>query len=534
MITRAYVPTVLAVVVSLAGCGLPSADRQRAEYAASQVEEQRKALPDAQSDFDKVAQDSFFGPFVRRENLGDSFKQAGAALDEAKKRYQARVVPILEADKSEDVAKLRAELKPISAEIRKASRLIKKPAESRDRLAKAREEFQRRAKANASGLVSESGGLVDGMRVTLGKLQGSVDEAAKNHPSRAADISAFATSGATLYSEAQDSFDKAKSAAAEGSGDAAGDHSMAVKHCAEHLNLLSENTAGQLKELGSSYSKTLIDMRADFYLTVRRLSWSSRYDRPPLHPYDYRARKVPEDVYDYFDKLNVDSLASYRRRANYLRLSRGVDADRWKALRITNPSRDWRDRFDDEAEFWIQKFQEAYFHKYAVVRDGEREETDWIPVSEAFFYAHINDLGMDIEAKPYGSFESEKITEAAPPGMAYVGNSRYGRWESDGRGGRRWSFFETYLFYHLIFGGRRHYYGYNSWNTWGRDYRGRRPFYGGTQTAPLYGSRGRVTQTAPRYQGSAFAGSGGFRRASASVRGAGPGSRGGSFGGSGK
>ena len=100
MITWAYAPTVLAVVVSLAGCGLPSADRQRAEYAASQVEEQRKALPAAQSDFDKVAQDSFFGPFVRRENLGDSFKQAGAALDEAKKRYQARVVPILEADKS--------------------------------------------------------------------------------------------------------------------------------------------------------------------------------------------------------------------------------------------------------------------------------------------------------------------------------------------------------------------------------------------------------------------------------------------------
>ena len=533
MITRAYVPTVLAVVVSLASCGLPSADRQRAEYAASQVEEQRKALPDAQSDFDKVAQDSFFGPFVRRENLGDSFKQAGAALDEAKKRYQARVVPILEADKSEDVAKLRAELKPISAEIRKASRLIKKPAESRDRLAKSREEFQRRAKADASQLVSESGDLVDGMRVTLGKLQGSVDEAAKNHPSRAADISAFATSGTTLYSEAQDSLDKAKSSVAEGSGDAAGDHSMAVKHCAEHLNLLSENTAGQLKELGTSYSKTLLDMRADFYLTVRRLSWSSRYDRPPLHPYDYRARKVPEDVYDYFDKLNVDSLASYRRRANYLRLSRGVDADRWKTLRI-DPNLNWRDRFDDEAEFWIQKFQEAYFHKYAVVRDGERQETDWIPVSEAFFYAHINDLGMDIEAKPYGSFESEKITEAAPPGMAYVGNPRYGRWESDGRGGRRWGFFQTYLFYHLIFGGRRHYYGYNSWNTWGRDYRGRRPFYGGTQTAPLYGSRGQVTQNAPRYQGSAFAGSGGFRRASASVRGAGPGSRGGSFGGSGK
>ena len=533
MMTRAYVPSVLAVVVSLAGCGLPSADRERAEYAAGQVEEQRKALSAAQSDFDKLAQDSFFGPFVRRETLAGSLKQAGAALDEAKKRYQARVAPILETDKSEDVAKLRAELKPVTAEISKARELIKKPAEGRDRLTKAREEFQRRGKADTSQLVSESGDLVGGMRVTLGKLEGSVDEAAKNHPSRAADISAFAGQGAALYRQAQDSLDGAKSTAGEGSGDALGDHSMAVKHCSEHLNLLVESTAGQLKELGTSYSKTLIDMRADFYLTVRRLSWSNRYDRPPLHPYDYNARKVPEDVYDYFDKLNVDSLANYRRRANYLRLSGGVDAERWKALRV-NPSLDWNQRLDDEAEFWIQKFQEAYFHKYSVVRDAEREETGWIPVSEAFFYAHINDLGMDIEAKPYGSFENEKITEAAPPGMAYVGNPRYGRWESDGRGGRRWSFFEAYLFYHLMFGGRRHYYGYNSWNTWGRDYRGRRPFYGGTQTAPLYGSRGQVTQTAPRYQGSAFAGSGGFRRASASVRGAGPGSRGGGFGGSGK
>ena len=329
MMTRAYVPSVLAVVVSLAGCGLPSADRERAEYAAGQVEEQRKALSAAQSDFDKLAQDSFFGPFVRRENLAGSLKQAGAALDEAKKRYQAKVAPILEADKSEDVAKLRSELKPVSAEIGKARELIRKPAESRDRLAKAREEFQRRGKADASQLVSESGDLVGGMRVTLGKLEGSVDEAAKNHPERAADISAFAGQGAALYRQAQDSLDEAKSAAGEGSGDALGDHSMAVKHCSKHLILLVESTAGQLKELGTSYSKTLIDMRADFYLTVRRLSWSNRYDRPPLHPYDYRSRKVPEDVYDYFDKLNVDSLANYRRRGE---LSAALGRRRRRAL----------------------------------------------------------------------------------------------------------------------------------------------------------------------------------------------------------
>ena len=39
---------------------------------------------------------------------------------------------------------------------------------------------------------------------------------------------------------------------------------------------------------------------------------------------------------------------------------------------------------------------------------------------------------MTIYTKPEGKLESEAIRIASPPGYAYIGNPRYGRWENSG------------------------------------------------------------------------------------------------------
>ena len=76
--------------------------------------------------------------------------------------------------------------------------------------------------------------------------------------------------------------------------------------------------------------------------------------------------------------------------------------------------------------------------------------------------------------KPYGAYEDEVVNVAAPPGMAYVGNSKYGEWREDNQGNRFWDWFGPYLFFSTLL--HRPYY-YNDWNGWRGGYYGQRPYY---------------------------------------------------------
>lgn len=288
-------------------------------------------------------------------------------------------------------------------------------------------------------------------------------------------------------------------------------------------------TEALISELSRSYAKTLIDMKADYTLMIRRQSWDNGVDYPSLHDHDYN-RQVDVASFEHFDSI-PGSLATYKRGffGNDMTVLGGVDSERWDALKI-DPEESWPSD-DDEAELWLQQAKADYFHKYHVVENGELSETDWVPVDEAFFFANIDNLGMDVEAKPYGVFEADKLTHAAPPGMAYVGDPRYGRWENRG-GGSVWTWIAPYLFYRSLFGSPWMYQR-NEWNTWRTGYYGSRPYYGGSGSSRSYGTRSSRTQSST-LSGSQFGRSGGFSRPAGSVRGAGPASRGGGFGGSGK
>ncbi len=135
-------------------------------------------------------------------------------------------------------------------------------------------------------------------------------------------------------------------------------------------------------------------------------------------------------------------------------------------------------------------FSKSYYHRYQVIREIDNDVseviTDWAEVGESEFNKHIDNMGMEIAARD----STGKLTKtAAPPGYNnYVGNPKYGRWESSG-GSSFWTFYGQYafmssLFRMSMFPVHRSYY-----NDWYGNYRGSgRTYYGPTGGSRYYGT----------------------------------------------
>ena len=145
-------------------------------------------------------------------------------------------------------------------------------------------------------------------------------------------------------------------------------------------------------------------------------------------------------------------------------------------------------------------------------------EEQWVSVSPTTYAAMHNDLGMAIEQKPAGKYDSESDHVAQPAGFAYVaspseGSNQYGHWEQ--RDGHSfWVFYGQYaLLRDLLFNSgyrpldRGEWESYRTERSRGRTYYGQDPDAGAS--APKYGTNGTITEQ--RYSGSTYAKSGGFR-----------------------
>jgi hypothetical protein len=142
-------------------------------------------------------------------------------------------------------------------------------------------------------------------------------------------------------------------------------------------------------------------------------------------------------------------------------------------------------------------------------------EEKWVDVSQAQYQAMEKNLGMAIEHKAAGKYDSESERVAQPAGFAYMAppgqSNQYGHWEHSG-GRDFWVFYGQYaLMRDLLF--NRDYrpldrYEYENYRT----YRQRNQTYYGRDTAsdaPKYGTSG--TRTQEHYSGSTFANRGGFQ-----------------------
>ena len=139
----------------------------------------------------------------------------------------------------------------------------------------------------------------------------------------------------------------------------------------------------------------------------------------------------------------------------------------------------------------------------------------WVDVSKAQYQAMEKDLGMAIEHKPAGKYDTESERIAQPAGFAYMAppgqSNQYGHWEQN-NGTSFWVFYGQYaLMRDLLFNHSYRPLDYREYHEY-YTYRQRNETYYGRDTAtqaPKYGTSGTATQE--RYSGSTFAKSGGFK-----------------------
>ena len=523
---------VVALVATLAGCGISQGTRNFAEEVNGQIQRREQEIEQTRkelADFLASPESEGFRQAAEREQWAQRIEIAAGKVSAARSTYDQKVKPILDADDSGreyEVYEPLDQIGPILESTREESGFWR-----------ARRDGMVELKSKIDVARQQMRNHVASTEAAMEQLRPQAAAAKREFPDQADAISALVTPLEGRLEASQSALQGFEAEYRKHESGSGADYGL-MYALAGLMQMNDQNVAqaaneaeAKFAELSTSYARTLVDMKAEYFLTVRRQSWDNNVDYPSLHDYDYPQRQVDAPTMDYFDDIS-SSLATYKRGwfGNDLNLFPNVDKAKWDALKI-DPEEQWPSSDDDEAELWLQDTTAKYYHKYHVVQNGETSETDWVEVEEAFFLANLDNLGMDVEAKPYGVFESEKMTQAAPPGMAYVGNERYGRWERS-NGGMMWTWIAPYLFYRSLFG-NPWMYSRNEYTTFRNGYYGSRPYYG-TGSTPMYGTRSSRTQSSPTLAGSTFGRSGGFSRAPSSVRGAGPAGRGGGFGGSGK
>ena len=525
---RAFRASLALAVVLAAGCGLPEDLRRDAEALGARADalaERIDAEPARLESFLTESENRFLAPYAEREEWSAHLEAATREVERGRQGFTAEIAPLLDADDGDDAARLRDALPRVRAALDLAEEEVRAPARRAEFLRQVRDEAPERVAASAQALEESRAGLP--------AVEADADRAAVDYPEKADDLSGRLAALRTASSEATAAQERAEAELERVEREEAdlavlGDGAVAAAAGAAAIATQAETLRTRVGELYRSYSKTLIDMKQESKVEIGRTSWNESVDFAAEHEVRFEAPVTPEQL-EALEALGDRPIATLSSFFGRMSVNLVVDRAVWDALRIDPLA--GLPRGDNAAEFWVGDTSARYFHRYRVVENEQSEETDWVEVDEALFEQHYDDLGMDIVAKPYGSYEDEVLALAAPPGLAYVGNPKYGRWEEDDSGRRRWSWGQSYLFYYLLFGGPRHYYYYDDWRRWNGDYRGRRAWYGADDS---YGTYGRRTRNSGKFAGGAFAAGGGFRRADRSVRGAGPAGRGGGPGGGGK
>ena len=176
---------------------------------------------------------------------------------------------------------------------------------------------------------------------------------------------------------------------------------------------------------------------------------------------------------------------------------------------------DLEERRGGESRDYNEKIKTVRTHLIDVADKKSETTSDekWIAVPQSAYHAVEDKLGMTLEHKSAGKYDSEAERVAQPAGFAYVApptqaSNQYGYWEHRD-GNTFWTFFPQYLLMReLLWAHQYHppstieYQGYRTAQSTGQTYYGH-DTVSGTQTgAPKYGTHGTFTQS--RYAGSQY------------------------------
>lgn len=491
----------LGAILPLVACGgLQKVLRERAEKVPSRIDSAITHLEKYRNEYDQFKKtDEYKSEFnlyasSDREDWEKSFILSLDEIKRAEKNYKNDVLPILDKNDNKEELKLRKHLKRIDDALKYGAKLAKKTS---IRISEIRE-----AKENAKKMTEKAKVNSAEVNSVFNELELFVQKTQEQFPNKKADLDTrllwFVTAG--------DNTNRALESINNQMASSSPDYALFSDNCSLISTSLKDMTAKdkalrkKISELARDYSKILRDMKLvqKPWVEEVKYQWNnwSDYDTTKVV---YRQKKyVSMDTYNQvISKLGEEGGI----------ISRGSDF-----------------------EVWVEgiDIEEHFYHKYMVVENDKEDLTDWVEVSEDVYEAHEDNLNMSILSKPFGYYEEEVLKVATPPGYDKVGNPKYGQWvENRQTGEREWSFFQKYLFWHMVLNGigpRHNYYTYGRWNDWNSNYRGRRAYYG--SGGGDFGSAGRTTSAHPKVRNSTFGRSGGFKAARTSVRGAGSSTRG--------
>lgn len=515
----------LLIPLALAACDkIPDETVVNANVVKESIPSVKSFVEGKQAEFIKRANSpefTFFAPYAKKEDWSGVFTKALSEVARAGTIFTNSVQPLLDENKSKDTEVVTAQLGRIKKILADAKASLRKPGDRMSSLENARDNASERLASAMSNLTAIDRLIAD-TALVVERYETNYSDRKDAVGTLFAPLKSKQVNAKEAFVRVQKQFTLHETKSGVADYAVLTDSASFVESSRKELSQSAQSVRKTLTELDKSYSKILVDMRADYFVQIGRTAWDSWSDWPTEHNFTYNPAQVDEDTHEYFASLTEGTLATGSRRG--IRRVQ-IDSTMWNKLKI-DPIANWP-RGDDDSQFWLSDVTVKYYHKYTLVTANKREDTDWIAVSEEDFEAHEEHLMMTIVAKPFGSFESEVSKQATPPGMEYVGNPKYGRWEADPDrpGERRWSFLETYAMYHLLFGGSRHYYGYGAYSTYDRDFRGRRAYYGSTASSgQRYGTSGTRTASSSNAQKSTFAKRGGGLKAN-TARGAGQGAR---------
>lgn len=519
-----YPKALLALTLVLTtACGLPGPLRERAERLSAEIESTRTAVQDRAEQyraFSSSAEFEFFAPYAERGRWAEALDEARRLVAAADSMYEQPISTLLEENRSADAATLESALLQVQQRLAEARRRAAHPAERR--------RFIETARDSAAAWVAEAERRLGTIDVLLDSLRPRVAAAGEEFPQKQDDLQRRLTALTQARDSVAESLDVARQEQALAAAGQTADYaalanaigSVFVAHA--ELGGPAADLDTKIGELSRSYSKVLTDMRQEFFVEVGRTSWDNSSDAQTDVNYVYPERHVSREVYDYLASRPAnDVIAEYDDGLFGDSRSVRIETAIWQALDV-NWKVQWPGASHDAAEYWLNNWFTRDYHRYLVLENGDTTVTDWVAVDAETYANHIDHLGMAIVAKPYGFYEEETITNASPPGMAYVNNPRYGEWRSGGDGRSVWHWYGQYAFLAAMFGSSPFRYGRADWDCW-QGFRARgQAYYGCDRSRPVYGTWGRMTRGSARYRGTTFAGRGGFRMPDPSVRGAGP------------
>ena len=525
----------LGVLVFLAGCGggLPKELKKEAESLPGAIKTSLSLVDKHQEKYEGQTGSSDFKSlerFALKEDWPSKFQQARDELNRAKEVYDKELSPL--------VKKNTPELAPEVQKQTARAKQILKDAEDLYRYPSSRLSSLLDTRKNAGAIHSRAKTDASTIREIAARIkEGPMAKGLLDFPETAEKINARFSPLAKLDTDSLDHLGRVKAEYERHTSGAEADYALltdsakALSTGLEQAKTLEASLSKDLAGLYSSYTKILKDMKEEYIVTIKRESWdeNAEYDDPVTVAFQ---REVSPELYEVLAQENLDEIAVITAGFMGSNLKSNI-GDAWKELSI-NPLDQWS-RGHNAASFYVEDIKETYFHQYILEENGETRETGWEQVDESVYEANLEFLGMAILAKPYGMFEQDRLVQAAPPGMAYVGNPKYGEWKEDNSGDRFWSWYGKYALFSSLFFSPPFFYNYNSWNGWHNNYRYQKPYFGETKNGiPQYGTHGAYVKQSPRFQSTTFAQSGGFKERSPSVRGAGEGIRGGGPGSKGK